>query len=327
MPSLLILGGTAWLGRETAREALARGWDVTCLARGESGDVADGARLVAADRGRPGAYDEVSGRSWDAVVEVSWQPRHVREAAEAIRAAHWTYVSSVAAYEPTREVIAEDAPLRDPVAPDADVDGGDYDRAKVRCEIDTLASHPEALLVRAGVIIGPGDPTERFAYWPRRAAQAGDHAMIEPGGAAHSVQLVDVRDLVAWMISAIEAGLAGPVNAVGPRMAFHDMVWQARAAAVTTGARVEVSRDRLADLDVRPWKGPRSLPLWTPDDGGLARTGYHSDTRFLATGARLRLLAQTMGDVLEEEAALGLDREVVGGLSRDEELEVLEELA
>ena len=173
MTSLLVLGGTAWLGREVAAQAVARGWDVTCLARGESGVVAPGAELVIADRDEPGAYDHVA-RDWDAVVEVSWQPRHVREAAEALagRVLHWTYVSSVAAYAPSRVLIAEDAPLRPPVARDARVDGSQYDAAKVRCELDTVASHPEALLLRAGVIIGPGDPTERFAYWPRRAAQA-----------------------------------------------------------------------------------------------------------------------------------------------------------
>ncbi|WP_296667333.1 NAD-dependent epimerase/dehydratase family protein [Demequina sp.] len=327
MPSLLILGGTAWLGRETAREALARGWQVTCLARGTSGAVAPGAMLVTADRDRPGAYDAVSDTRWDAVVEVSWQPRQVREAAQAIAADRWVYVSSVAAYAPTRETIAEDAPLREPVEPDAVVDGTRYDAAKVRCELDTRASHPDALLVRAGVIVGPGDPTERFAYWPRRAADAGDHAMIEPGGPMHPLQVVDVRDLVAWLVSAIEGGVTGAVNAVGPPMRFKDMVWLARATAVSTGARVEAPPDRLADLDIRPWKGPRSLPLWHPDDGSGARTGYHSDARFLETGATLRPLRETMRDVLAEEIELGVDREGPSGLTREEELAALEELA
>ena len=150
---LLILGGTAWLGREVARTAQNRGDAVTCLARGTSGPAPDGPELVTADRNRPDAYDAVRDRDWDAVVDVSRQPGQVRSAVTALRdrAAHYVFVSSISVYadiaEPGRD---ESSPLLPPLAGDVMESMADYGPAKV----DLRAARPAGL--RRGAI--PGRP-------------------------------------------------------------------------------------------------------------------------------------------------------------------------
>src|SRR4051812_42418761 len=150
---ILILGGTQFLGREIARQAAGRGHAVTCLARGHSGPPAPGARLIVADRQDPNAYEQALEQSWDAVVEVSWQPGFVRAALAALadRAGHWTYVSSGNAYAAFDTPGADESfPLRNPTDQDQ-VEPELYGEAKVACEqASTAALAGRLLIARSG---------------------------------------------------------------------------------------------------------------------------------------------------------------------------------
>lgn len=163
---LLILGGTGWLGGTMATTALGRGHAVTCLARGHSGKVPAGAKLLRTDRDQPDAYAEVASRDWGAVVDVSRQPGQVRRAAEALgsRTTTYVFVSSGSVYaDHSTPGQDETAPLLPPLEGDVMRSMEEYGEAKVACErrVLDLFGAERALIVRAGLIGGPGDASDR----------------------------------------------------------------------------------------------------------------------------------------------------------------------
>ena len=318
MRRILVLGGTAWLGHEIARAALADGAEVTCLARGESGTVPSGARLVSADRTSPGAYDALAD-VWDEVVELSYDLRLVVPALEALagRARHWTLVSTVSVY------AGDAAPGADESAAVVEpLDLTDYAQAKVAAERATSARVGDRLLVvRPGLIVGPGDPSDRFGYWPARLARGGQ--VLSPTAAGRAVQVIDVTDLAAWVVRAGAQGVTGVVDAVGHPHTFAEFLAETSAVTDFDGELVEAEDAWLLDHDVRYWAGPRSLPLWIPvEAAGLAR---RSNAAYLAAGGAVRPLADTLRRTLVDERTRGLDRERRSGLTAEDEAALLDE--
>ena len=319
---ILVLGGTVFLGRAIARAAIAAGHDVTCAARGSSGDPVDGVRFVRVDRDDPDGLADVDGE-YDAVIDVARRPSHVRHAAAALagRVGHVTFVSTGSVYSDTATPgqRADSAPLLEPAPPDFDdptADAEAYGRCKVRCEqiVRDAFGADNVFVCRAGLIVGPEDPSGRFAYWVSRSGRGGE--LLVPGTPDESVQVIDVRDLAAWIVDAAERRLVGTYDGIGPvitRREFVNAIFD--AGTIPT----YVSQDFLVGHEVEPWSGPRSVPVWLtlPEYAGFLS---RDPTPSLEAGLRTRRLAETARDT----AAWLFGDGTTVGLSDQEERELLE---
>jgi len=325
MTDVLILGGTGWLSGRIARGWRDAGAAVTCLARGGR-SAPEGAALVVADRDAPEAYAEVADRDWDEIVDVSSNPGHVAAAVDALagRAAHWTYVSSVSAYaRADLEAQDESGELLTPAAPGEE---SDYGRDKVTAENTVRgALGDRAAVVRPGLIVGPGDPTDRFGYWVSRFALAGAEPVLVPETDGHRAQVVDVDDVAAFVVRVGADRWSGTANAVGDVATLADVLELARGIAGHTGAAVAASDAFLVAHEVAYWAGPRSLPLWLPADMPGFMT--HRNDVFRSAGGALRPLHETLERTLADERSRGLGRDRRAGLTRSDELALVAELA
>ncbi|MBO9626082.1 MAG: NAD-dependent epimerase/dehydratase family protein [Microbacterium sp.] len=317
MTNALILGGTGWLSGRIARRLLDDGIAVTCLARGGRA-APEGAALAIGDRDSDTAYEAVRESEWDHVIDISSRADHVAAAVAALGAgaARWTYVSSMSAYSDDETVGAdESAPLHAPAAPG---DEYEYGSQKVAAEEAVRTLGARALVVRPGLIVGAGDPSDRFGYWAAAFARAGAEPVLVPEVQGRSFQVIDVDDLAEYIVASTATGAA---NTIGDRHPLGDVLNAVRAAAGHTGELKTADDDWLEAHGVGFWAGARSLPLWLPAD----MTGFmtRSNERFLETGGTLRPLADTIAAVLADERARGVDRERKAGLTRAEERELL----
>lgn len=322
---ILVLGGTVFLSRAVAQAAVRRGHDVTCACRGISGSVPDGARHVALDRASHGPRQALEGE-FDAVVDVAGRPSWVRAAVAAFPDAHWVFVSTINVYadESVPGGTPDSLRLHEPVTTDEDPSTGSevYGAMKVACEQIVTGGTTSAMVIRPGLIVGPGDSSGRFAYWPSRLADVDlDHReVLAPGGQDDPVQVIDVRDLAEWIVDGAERRRTGTFDGAGhvlTRQVFLEEV------ALGVGAQpklVWVPQDFLLEQGVVPWSGPRSIPVWLPlpEYAGLMS---HDVAPSFAAGLQTRSLAHTARDTL---AWLRQTPDaVVTGMTRDEEERVL----
>ena len=300
---MLILGGTRFLGRAVVETALARGHDVTLFNRGETnpGLYPQVEKL----RGnRDGDLGALAGRDWDVVVDTSgYVPRVVRASAERLadQVGHYVFVSSISVYGDFSEVAREDeTPLiRIDDTSDESLDGDRYGGFKALCEQVVADVFPgRSARVRAGLIVGPNDPTGRFTYWPSRLARGGE--VLAPGRKGRQVQFVDVRDLGAWLVDLGEQKVSGTFNATGPEppITMGELLETCRAMSGSSAQITWVDEDFLREHEVGEWM---ELPLWIAESGDPAWRRFQEVdvSRAVAAGLRFRMVADTVRDTLE----------------------------
>jgi nucleoside-diphosphate-sugar epimerase len=272
--------------------------------------VPAGAAHLPWDRAEDPPAELVDG-TWDAVVDVARLPSHVGRAVHAVPDAHWVFVSTINVYADNGSSAM--GPLVDPVTEDVDLasDPEAYGPMKVACEGTVTAGTSSSMIVRPGLIVGPGDGSGRFSYWPERLARGGE--VLAPGSPGDVVQVLDVRDLAAWLLHACEARTTGVFDGVGELMSMGELLGEVAAGVSGQPSLTWVDADFLTEQGVEPWAGEGSIPLWLPRpeyDGMMS----HSAQPALDAGLRLRPLAATARDTLGEVAI---------GLSPDREAAVL----
>jgi 2'-hydroxyisoflavone reductase len=323
---ILILGGTVFLGRHLVDAALARGHEVTLFNRGQHNpELYPDVEKLRGDR--DGDLMALEGRRWDAVIDPSgYVPRIVRASAALLapNVGHYSFISSVSVYGDTRTPgMDESTPVATMEDPTNESVQEYYGALKALCEQSVEAAMPgRALSIRAGLIVGPHDPSDRFTYWPRRVAQGGD--VLAPGRPERFVQFIDARDLAEWNIRMMESGGTGIYNASGAHdtLTMGELVEACKAVSGGNARFVWMDDAFLTAQEAGVWM---ELPLWVPESDeemtGFLRT---SSAKAIQDGLTYRPLAETVRDTLAWDRSRPADTEYRAGLKPEREAELLE---
>ena len=301
---ILILGGTRFLGLHMTSYALSRGHRVTFFNRGRTNT----SRFPEVERltgDRNGDITALQGRRWDAVIDNSgYVPRQVAATAELLHATTplYVFVSTVSVYAGFDKPSDENSPLGTLTDPTTDkVDGLTYGPLKALCEqaARQVYGDQRSLIIRPGLIVGPDDNTDRFTYWPARAARGGK--FIAPGNPRDPVQFIDVRDLAEFTIESIETNLSGTFNLLSPpgRFSIGDIIGASVDAAKTMvmadADPVWMPASFLAEQKISAWL---DMPVWVPSEGDSAGFAAVSAARAVSAGMRSRPVLETVTDTL-----------------------------
>ena len=330
---ILILGGTGFIGPQEVRYAVGRGHEVTIFNRGKTQPSLFPESFAQVEKltgDRNGDLKALEGREWDAVIDnAAMIPRWVRDSAGLLKdsVGQYLYISTLSVFpgfpEPGMDETAPVATIDDPTT--EEVNGRTYGPLKALCEREAEAAFPgRATVVRPGLIVGPGDPTDRWTYWPVRIDRGGE--VLAPGDPTTLVRFIDVRDLTEWSIRLLEQQTTGVFNAVGPRshLSMAEMLYGIRSTTSVGISFTWVDADFLSEHEVRPWS---DLPAWLPPRDGYEGYGAISRARAITAGLSFRPLAVTATDTVDWWNTLPAERraEPKTGLTPGREAEVLAE--
>ena len=333
---ILILGGTGFMGPEQVRYALSRGHKVTVFNRGKThpGILPKEVEQLIGDRN--GQLDALKGRQWDVVVDNPTSiPVWVRDAAQILKGNvdRYVFISTLSVYSDVSK------PGMDETGPLAKYEGQDamkettaslrasnfrlYGPLKALSEAEAEKWFPgKTLIIRPGLIVGPGDESDRFTYWPVRLERGGE--VLAPGNPADPVQFIDVRDLAEWTIRMVEQGSTGIFNATGPKskLSIADMLAGIRKVTKTDSQLTWVEADFLAAQKVSPWS---DMPVWIPPRGDSAGFAMISIDRALSKGLTFRSVPDTTQVTLDWFHKQPADRQAKlhAGLTAQRETDVL----
>ncbi|MEM7130442.1 MAG: SDR family oxidoreductase [Chloroflexota bacterium] len=320
---LLILGGTVFLGRHVVDAALARGHEVTLFNRGQHNeDLYPELEKLRGDR--DGNLDALKGRTWDAVVDTcGYVPRLVSDSARLLAdvVEHYTFVSSISVYSDfSSGELTEESPvgkMEDETV--EEITGETYGPLKALCEQAAESIMPGRVLhVRAGLIVGPYDPTDRFTYWPVRVANGGD--VLAPPDATAPVQFIDVRDLAEWIVQMADARKAGVYNATGPAetTSFEHFLTTCKTTTDSNASFAWADSELLAKHEIAPWM---DLPLWVPPEAaGMLQTNC---AKAIDDGLVFRPIQETVHATLQWAQTRPGDYQWRAGLSAEREVAAL----
>jgi 2'-hydroxyisoflavone reductase len=329
--NILILGGTKFLGRHIVDSALERGHSVTLFNRGKTNPgLFPSVETVLGDREHDIA--KLAGREWDAVVDVAgYLPRIVRLSASGLERSvgRYVFISSISVY-PDSSLHKVGIDESDPVGKLEDetveeITGETYGPLKALCEKTVMDLYGErGLIIRPGLIVGPNDPTDRFTYWPVRVARGGD--VLAPERPEVPVQIVDVRDLSAFIVQLIEKNASGIYNATGPEyeLTFGTMLETCKTVSGSDARFHWASAEFLKSHNIVEWS---DMPVWVPDNEDSRGFSRVDVSKAIRDGLTFRPLEDTVRDTLAWANTRPTDHAWRAGLTKEKEDEALAALA